>query len=118
MAAASATDPPESPDPVERAQRALLVGISTLRQLLDLAELAVADRARVERIVDRGKTATDEVFGDLSRLLFGTARAPSPPPPAPASATQAKKRPAAPAPAKRAQKRPATPRPRGAKRTT
>ena len=117
-------------DPVEWAQHTALVAISVARTVLDMAEAAVADRQRIERLATSGRSAADTWLHDALRLAStlaagfgfdppGQAANPKPPaptaaPPAPA-ATVIKARPVGKSPPPR--KAPST-RPRPAKAAT
>ena len=72
---------PADDDPLVRAQRAALIGISTLRTALDLAESIVADRDRFDSIVGRGKGVADGLFAEVMRRFAGSTPKPSEPPP-------------------------------------
>ena len=116
-------------DPVERAQHSVLVAISVARTVLDLAEAAVADRERLERLATSGRSFAETWLGDAARIAtavasgfgFETEAKPSAPPaPArPAEQPAAKATPAraaGPTGAKRPAKRAnARPRPKAAK---
>ena len=83
-------------DPVEWAQHTALVAISVARTVLDLAEAAVADRERLERLATTGRSFAETFLGDAARVAstvvsgFGfeteakPATAPPPQSPAPA----------------------------------
>jgi hypothetical protein len=115
-------------DPVEWAQHTALVAISVARTVLDLAEAAVADRERLERLATTGRSFAETWLGDAARLAStvasgfgfeGDTKAPATPPSGEA-AQQRRERPAttptaarvaAPTAGKRPAKR-AAPRPR------
>ncbi|MEO5841265.1 MAG: hypothetical protein ABIQ73_22570 [Acidimicrobiales bacterium] len=75
-------------DPVEWAQHTALVAISVFRTVLDLAEAAVADRERIERMATTGRSFAESWLGDAARLAgtmasgfgFDSAAQPSSPP--------------------------------------
>jgi hypothetical protein len=111
-------------DPVEWAQHTALVAISVARTVLDLAEAAVADRERLERLATTGRSFAETWLGDAARVAstvvsgFGfdsDAAHTSAPPTNPAAEAPAAPpttaRPSGPTVAKRPAKR-AAPRPR------
>jgi hypothetical protein len=115
-------------DPVEWAQHTALVAISVFRTVLDLAEAAVADRERLERLATTGRSFAESWLGDVTRIAgtvasgfgFDSGAAPaSSPAPAPAAEPSGERAPnpsagvraGGPAVAKRPAKR-AAPRPR------
>jgi hypothetical protein len=55
-------------DPVEWAQHTALVAISVARTVLDLAEAAVTDRERLERLATTGRSFAEAWLGDAARL--------------------------------------------------
>jgi hypothetical protein len=55
-------------DSVEWAQHTALVAISVARTVLDLAEAAVTDRERLERLATSGRSFAEAWFGDAARL--------------------------------------------------
>jgi hypothetical protein len=83
-------------DPVEWAQHTALVAISVFRTVLDLAEAAVADRDRLERMATTGRSFAESWIGDAARIAgtvasgFGFDSA-SPPASSPAPAEPAKR---------------------------
>jgi hypothetical protein len=115
-------------DPVEWAQHTALVAISVFRTVLDLAEAAVADRERLERLATTGRSFAESWLGDATRIAstvasgfgFDSAAPPaSSPVPAPAAEPSGERPPSpstgarvgGPAVAKRPAKR-AAPKPR------
>ena len=115
-------------DPVEWAQHTALVAISVARTVLDLAEAAVTDRERLERLATTGRSFAETWLGDAARLAStvvsglglepdaNTSASPSPDAPAGQPVKRVASKPTAPrAAASTATKRPAkraTPRPR------
>jgi len=83
-------------DPVEWAQHTALVAISVARTVLDLAEAAVADRDRLERLATSGRSFAETWLGDAARVAstvvsgfgFETEAKPSAPPAAPTPARE------------------------------
>jgi len=83
-------------DPVEWAQHTALVAISVARTVLDLAEAAVADRERLERLATSGRSFAETLLGDAARVAstvvsgfgFETEAKPSAPPAAPTPARE------------------------------
>src|SRR5688572_17772841 len=55
-------------DSVEWAQHTALVAISVARTVLDLAEAAVTDRERLERLSTAGRSFADAWLGDAARI--------------------------------------------------
>ena len=55
-------------DPVEWAQHTALVAISVARTVLDLAEAAVTDRERLERLATTGRSFAETWLGDAARV--------------------------------------------------
>jgi hypothetical protein len=55
-------------DPVEWAQHTALVAISVARTVLDLAEAAVTDRERLERLATTGRSFAEAWLGDAARV--------------------------------------------------
>ena len=55
-------------DSVEWAQHTALVAISVARTVLDLAEAAVTDRERLERLATTGRSFAEAWLGDAARL--------------------------------------------------
>ena len=55
-------------DPVEWAQHTALVAISVARTVLDLAEAAVTDRERLERLATTGRSFAETWLGDAARI--------------------------------------------------
>ena len=55
-------------DPVEWAQHSALVAISVARTVLDLAEAAVTDRERLERLATTGRSFAEAWLGDAARV--------------------------------------------------
>ena len=86
-------------DPVEWAQHTALVAISVARTVLDLAEAAVTDRERLERLATSGRSFAETWLGDAVRVASTVAsgfgfdtdvKAPAPSPAAPADQPIAK----------------------------
>jgi hypothetical protein len=76
-------------DPVEWAQHTALVAISVFRTVLDLAEAAVADRERLERLATTGRSFAESWLGDATRIAATVASgfgfdSPAPPASSPA----------------------------------
>ncbi|MEO8692234.1 MAG: hypothetical protein ABI658_01895 [Acidimicrobiales bacterium] len=97
-------------DPVEWAQHSALVAISVFRTVLDLAEAAVADRERLERLATTGRSFAESWIGDATRLAstmaagfgFDSAAAPAASPAPAARAEPPGERPPSPSPGSRA----------------
>jgi hypothetical protein len=109
-------------DPIEWAQHSALVAISVARTVLDLAEAAISDRERLERLATSGRSFAESWMNDAVRLAstmatgfgFEPGQPPAPSTPVPAPPAPA----APPSTAARAPRPQQAPRSRATKKAT